>query len=315
MDKIILAGGSGFLGRELAQWYAERGREPVILSRAPAGRSAGRTIAWDAKTLGPWVGELEDAAMVINLAGRSVNCRYNESNRRQMMDSRIYSTRVLGEAIRACASPPRVWCNLSTATIYKHSYERSQDEKSGEIASHPEAKDEYSIQVAQAWEKEFQAWAVPGTRKVILRASMVFGSQHGGVYEVLRRLVRFGLGGRMGHGRQYVSWIEIEDFCRVMDWLESNPNADGIYNVCAPNPVPNKEMMSILRKVLGMPFGLPAARWMLEVGAFLLRTETELIVKSRRVVPERLLHEGFEFKYAQLEEAIRALEEKIREHA
>lgn len=302
-NKIILAGGSGFLGRTLAKWLAARGCDVVVLSRRSDDLPAAKTVAWDARSLGGWTAELDGAAALVNLAGRSVNCRYTARNRRQMMDSRVLSTRVLGEAIARCANPPGVWLNSSTATIYKHTYGPPHDE-SGVIEATPEAKDEFSIEVARAWEREFDAAEVPGTRKVTLRTAMVFGNEPGGVYEVLRRLARYGLGGKMGHGRQGVSWIHADDFCRAIEWLIDNRNASGIYNLCAPNPLTNAEMMATLRRAFGMPVGLPAPRPMLEVGAFLLRTETELIIKSRRVAPARLVAEGFSFNFPDLPSAV-----------
>jgi uncharacterized protein len=255
-----------------------------------------RTVAWDGETLGPWAKELEGAAAVINLAGRSVDCRYNLRNRRLIMDSRVNSTRVLGEAIANCKSPPPVWLNSSTATIYKHSLRRAMDEATGQIGATPEAKDAFSVDVASGWEGAFNEARVPGTRKVALRTAMVL-SDTGSVFRVLRQLVRFGLGGRMGSGSQYVSWIHELDFCRAIEWIMSNEDLTGPVNVTAPNPLPNAEMMRILRQVLGMPLGLAATAWMLEVGAFVMRTETELIIKSRRVVPGRLLASGFEFRF------------------
>ena len=306
--KIILAGGSGFLGRTLTKWFVTRGYETVVLSRQPLEREFARTVFWDARSLDAWAGELEGALALINLAGRSVNCRYHTRNLREMMDSRVLSTKVLGQAVLKCAAPPPVWLNSSTATIYKHTYGDPHSE-AGTTGATLEAKDTFSIEVAQAWEKEFERVKTPSTRKVILRTAMVFGNEPGGVYEVLRRLSRLGLGGKMGHGRQYVSWIQSVDFCRAIEWLIANPNWRGIYNVCVPNPIPNSQMMAVLRRVLGMPFGLPATRWMLEIGVFFLRTETELILKSRRVIPARLMKEGFAFLYPQMEAAIANLEQ------
>jgi uncharacterized protein (TIGR01777 family) len=240
-----------------------------------------------------------------------VNCRYNERNRRLILDSRVDSTRVLGEAILRCTKPPTVWLNSSTATIYKHLLERAMDER-GEIEATPEAKDAFSVEVAQAWERTFEAAQTPATRKVALRMAMVLGTQAGTVLDVLGRLVRSGLGGRMGTGRQYVSWIHEEDFCRAIEWLISQKDFCGVVNLAAPNPVPNRELMATLRSAYGKSFGLPAARWMLEVGAFFMRTETELIIKSRRVVPGRLLESGFDFRFPKLEEALTDLLPKMK---
>lgn len=305
--KIIIAGGSGFLGRTLAKWSSHLGREVIILSRHPETVVHGRGVHWDGKTLGDWVGEIDGALAVVNLSGRSVNCRYHARNRRLILDSRIDSTRALGEAIRESIDPPPVWLNSSTATIYRHTFAAPQGE-SGDIGPTPEARDAFSVQVAQAWEAAFNAAATPRTRKITLRTAMVFGREPGGVHEVLRRLARFGLGGPMAGGRQYVSWLHAHDFCRAIDWLISQENAEGIYNLSAPEPVTNAEMMRQLRKIAGMPLGLPAPRLFLEIGAFFLRTETELIIKSRRVAPRRLLNEGFTFHFPTLNQALTNLE-------
>jgi uncharacterized protein len=309
--RVILAGGSGFLGQLLTVALAGKGYEVVILTRFPhAENSAALNFLWDAKTSGPWVKELDGAAAVINLTGRSVNCRYNELNRRLILESRVLSTQVIGEAISQCAEPPPVWLNAGTATIYKHSFDREMDE-SGEIAADKDAKDEFSVEVAQAWEAALNQARTPVTRKIALRMSMVFGPKPGTVFRVLRRLARLGLGGSMGGGRQFVSWIHEEDFCRAVEWLLTHENLTGPFNLAAPNPVTNREMMATLRRVAGAPFGLPAARWMLEVGAFVLRTETELMIKSRRVVPGKLLASGFRFNFPTLEGAMVEIQKRI----
>ncbi len=303
--RIVIAGGAGFLGRILCPWLAGRGWEVVVLTRQPR-QDAGaiRAVPWDGRTIGDWATELDGAAGLINLAGRSVNCRYHARNRREIMDSRVRSTRVLGECIGKSAAPPPVWLNASTATIYKHTYDRPMDEATGQIGATPAAKDAFSIDVAKAWEQTFEQAATPRTRKVAMRTAMVFGIGPGGVFRVLRRLARFGLGGRMAGGRQFVSWIHQEDFCRAVQWLLGHDELSGPVNLAAPNPVTNREMMRQLRRACGMPFGLPAARWMLEVGTFFLRTETELVIKSRRVVPGRLVASGFEFRFPDIAGAL-----------
>ena len=292
------------MGRTLAAWFAPRGYEVIVLTRR--GRSDGlhaRCVEWDARSGGAWEAELEGAAAVVNLAGRSVDCRYTARNRRAMIDSRVDSTRILGAAIASCSAPPPVWLNSSTATIYEHNCGPPHGEQ-GRIAAHPEAKDAFSIEVARAWEAAFDEAVLPATRKVALRTAMVFGREPGGVYSVMRRLTRLGLGGSMAGGKQYVSWLHERDFCRAIEWLIGRSEATGVYNLCAPKPVTNREMMRLLRGSLGMPLGLPATRLMLEVGALFLRTETELIIKSRRVAPERLVSEGFEFDFPELGEAL-----------
>jgi len=310
--RIILAGGSGFLGGELAKHFAALGWEVVILTRAPKSRTDGvREIAWDTRTVGDWARELDGATVVVNLTGRSVDCRYNAKNRREIMFSRVDSTRAVGEAIARAANPPRVWLNSSTATVYKHTFGPPHDESSLEMDSATEAKDAFSVQVAQAWERTLNEAKTPRTRKVALRTSMVLGLGRNSVFPVLRRLTKFGLGGRQGSGKQFVSWIHEEDFCRAVEWLIVHDELMGPVNICAPNPLPNVEMMKTFREACGAPFGLPATEWMLEIGAFILRTETELIFKSRRVVPGKLLASGFEFRFGQFRDALMDLEKKF----
>jgi uncharacterized protein (TIGR01777 family) len=309
MKRIILAGGTGFLGETLAAHFQRAGYAIVILTRAPRpGWGDVRYVAWDARTQGAWANELEGATAVINLVGRSVNCRYHERNRREILESRVLSTQILGEVVSKCKIPPPVWLNASTATIYQHTYGPAWDE-SGQIGGTVEAKDEFSVEVATAWERALNQVQTPATRKVALRASMVLGTDKNSVFLVLRRLVRIGLGGKMADGRQFVSWIHQADFCRAVEWLITHDGLNGPINVCAPNPVTNTEMMKIFRAVCRRPFGLPATRWMLEVGAVFLRTETELILKSRRVTPRTLIESGFEFQFPFLREALKDLQE------
>jgi len=311
-QKIILAGGSGFLGSELVRHFSGLGWEVVILTRRPKPRpDAVREVAWDTKSLGDWARELEGATAIVNLTGRSVDCRYNAKNRREIMDSRVNSTRVVGEAIAQCKTPPRVWLNSSTATLYTHTFGKPHDESSQDMDSAVDAKDAFSVEVAQAWERTLDEAKTHQTRKVALRTSMVLGLGRNSVFPVLRRLTKFGLGGRQGSGNQFVSWIHVEDFCRAIEWIIAHEDLAGPINQCAPNPLPNREMMKIFRNVCGMPIGLPATEWMLEIGAFFLRTETELIFKSRRVVPGRLLASDFEFRFPTFREALVDLEKKI----
>jgi uncharacterized protein (TIGR01777 family) len=306
-SKVILAGGSGFLGQTLSKYLEARGFETVILTRFPdSGRPPGRLIRWDACTAGCWKEELEGATTVINLTGKSVNCRYNERNKKEILDSRLNSTRVLGEAIARCIHPPLVWLNASTATIYKHSLGDAWDEK-GEIGATVEANDAFSIEVAKAWEAAFEGARTPSTRKVAMRMAMVLGRGKNSVFPMLRRLTRLGLGGRMGSGQQFVSWIHEEDYCRAVEWLIGHDEIYGRVNVAAPNPVSNAEMMKSLREACEVPLGLPASNWMLELGAFFLRTETELIIKSRKVIPGRLLESGFRFQFPIMKAAFEAL--------
>jgi uncharacterized protein (TIGR01777 family) len=311
MKRIILPGGSGFLGQALAAYFLTDKWDVVILTRSPRPRSDGaREIQWDGCRLGVWRQELEGAAAVVNLTGKSVNCRYNARNRTEILESRVRSTQVLGKAISRCATAPAVWLNASTATVYKHTFGEPWDE-TGAMDAAAEAHDAFSVEVAKAWEAALEESAAPRTRKIAMRMSMVLGKHRNSVFPVLRRLARLGLGGRMGSGEQFVSWIHVADYCNAIEWMINHDELSGPVNVTAPNPVPNREMMRLLRKVCGVPFGLPAALWMLEVGAFFLRTETELIIKSRRVIPGRLLKSGFRFAFPTLEEAFKDLADNL----
>jgi uncharacterized protein (TIGR01777 family) len=306
--KLILAGGSGFLGQALAKHFHARGWEVVVLTRhARSGNTHGRQVIWDGETLGAWARELEGAAAVVNLAGRSVNCRYTAANRRIIMDSRVNPTRVLGQAIAQCTSPPRVWLNASSATIYRHTFAAPWDESGTDFTPTPEARDAFSVQVVREWEEALRAAPTPQTRKVALRTTMVLGHADNSVLPMLCRLAKFGLGGRMGSGKQYVSWIHERDLCRAIEWLVAHSEISGPVNLAAPHPLTNAEMMQLFRESVGMPLGLPASEWMLELGAFFLRTETELILKSRRVTPGKLLAGGFEFLFPTMREALRDL--------
>jgi uncharacterized protein len=297
--KIVIPGGSGQVGTVLARALHGDGHEVVILSRKPE-TGAGRVVAWDGRTVGAWTRELEGATAVINLAGRNVNCRYSAANRREILASRLDSTRVVGQAIARASCPPRIWLQACTATIYAHRYDAANDEATGLLGgAEPGAPGtwRFSIEVATAWERALDEASVPGTRKVALRSAMTLSPDRGGVFDVLLGLVRHGLGGRAGDGRQYISWIHERDFIRAVYWLIEHEGVAGAVNLAAPQPVPNAEFMRVLREEWGTRIGLPALGWMLEVGAFFMRTETELILKSRRVVPGRLLEGGFEFQF------------------
>jgi uncharacterized protein (TIGR01777 family) len=303
MKRLILAGGSGFLGQALVDHFLNAQWDVVILTRSPKKTgSAARQVAWDGRTIGPWQRELEGASAIINLSGRSVDCRYNAHHRKEILDSRVNSTRVLGEAIGRCAQPPQAWLNASTATLYRHTFDDPWDE-AGDIEAAAEAKDAFSVEVGTTWERTLEEAQTPRTRKIAMRMAMALGMGNNSVFPVLRRLVRSGLGGKMGSGRQFVSWIHEVDYCRAVEWLIQHNDIHGPVNLTAPNPLPNWEMMRTLRQVCRVPFGLPASNWMLEVGAFFLRTETELIIKSRRVIPLRLLDSGFHFQFPTIREA------------
>lgn len=309
--KIVIPGGSGQVGQVLARAFLRDGHDVVILTRRPALRVAGQPVLWDACTLGDWTVELEAADVVINLAGKSVNCRYTARNREEITRSRVDSTRVIGEAIAQTRRPPRLWLQAATATIYAHRYDAAHDEASGVLGGREENVPEtwrFSIDVAKAWERAFnEARPAPLTRKVLLRSALILSPDRGSVFDVLLGLVRRRLGGRMGDGRQYVSWIHDADFIRAIYWLNTHENLQGVVNLASPNPLPNAEFMRVLREAWGTKVGLPASRWMLEVATFFMRTETELILKSRRVVPGRLLQDGFEFKFSDWKDAARDL--------
>ncbi len=307
--KIVIPGGSGQIGTILASTFHGAGHEVVVLSRTPI-EAPWRSMTWDAETPGEWAKELEGSDVIINLAGRNVNCRYNQKNRRLIKESRVKSTMALGRAIHGLAHPPKVWLQASTATIYAHRYDSPNDEATGILGGNePDVPEtwRFSIDVATSWEESLSRFGTPATRKVLLRSAMTMSPDRGGVFDVLLRLVRFGLGGTAGDGRQYVSWIHDQDFIRAVFWLIENDKIDGPVNLSAPNPLPNREFMRVLRQSWGIPFGLPATAWMLEMGAVLIRTETELILKSRRVVPGRLLESGFTFQFPTWAEASRDL--------
>ena len=313
--RVVIPGGTGHLGTILARALERDRHEVVVLSRAPR-TAPWKTVLWDGETPGDWVSVLDGADVVINLAGRSVNCRYGPGNRAAIMESRVKSTRVLGEAIGGAESPPRVWLQASTATIYAHRYDAPNDEATGTLGgSEPGAPEtwRFSIDVATSWEQALDEAPVPQTRKVKLRTAILMSPEDGGPFNLLLRLVRLGLGGRAGDGRQYVSWIHYEDFVRAVLWLIDHEEMEGAVNVAAPAPLPNADFMRALRQAWGRPLGLPASRWMLEAAALFLRTETELILKSRRVVPERLLREGFSFRFPAWPEAARDLCRRWRE--
>lgn len=306
--KIVLPGGSGQVGQILARRFLARGDEVVVLSRD--ARSVGRVVAWDGKTLGPWAAEIDGADVVVNLAGRTVNCRYTDENLRQMMSSRVDSTRVVGEAIAKAARPPRTWLQMSTATIYAHRLDAPNDEATGVLGGNEPGVPSYwafSVDIAKQWETTLAAADTPRTRKVALRSAMVMSPDREGIFDVMSSLVRRGLGGSAAGGGQYVSWIHDHDFARGIDLLIAREEIVGPVNLAAPGPLPYADFMRAMRQAWGVRVGLPATKWMLEVGAFFMRTDTELVLKSRRVVPGRLLEAGFTFEHPEWPEAVRDL--------
>ncbi|MEM9674012.1 MAG: TIGR01777 family oxidoreductase [Bacteroidota bacterium] len=307
MKKIIIAGGSGFLGSYLTQYYRDKEWQVYILSRQyQEDRDGVYNIYWDGKHLGDWTKVMEGADVLINLSGKSVDCRYTKRNQQLIYSSRLDSTHAQGKAVQQSQNPPKVWINAASATIYRHALDRPMDEVSGEYGTG------FSVDVCRKWERVFSEIETPATRKIVLRTGIVLG-KNGGALQPLLNLVRVGLGGKQGKGNQYFSWLHELDFARIIDFLINREDTSGVFNAVAPHPISNQQFMKTLRMTCGIPFGLPMPTWILKIGAFLIRTETELILKSRRVIPTRLLDHGFSFAFPNSENA---LEEIItrREH-
>jgi uncharacterized protein (TIGR01777 family) len=302
-DKIVLAGGTGFLGKALAQCFAEKEYEVVVLGRSnelPADFPQARLVTWDARTIGSWMKELEGAKALVNLCGRSVDCRYSETNRRLILDSRVKATRVLGDAVSRATIPPRVWLNAGTATIY--------EDRRVELPPHDENSDDlghgFSVEVAKAWEEAFLETQVHNVRKVAMRISIVLGKS-GGAFPVMRRFAQLGLGGRQGPGSQWMSWLHLDDWVGIVDWLVSRDGVSGVVNLAAPNPVSNAVFMSQMRSAFApLGIGFPAPTFAVRFGAVFLRTAPELVLKSRKVVSRVLRDEGYVFRFPTLEDAI-----------
>jgi len=297
--KIVLAGGNGYLGTVLANYYKDKAEEIVILSRHEKQTEGNiRTVTWDGKTAGKWTAELVNADMLVNLCGKNVNCRYTEKNKAEIFASRLLPTEILGQVIRDLYEPPKLWINLASATIYRHAEDRPQDEENGEIGTG------FSVDVCNAWEAAFDKYQTPKTRKVALRMGIVLGRSDS-VFPRLLNLVKMGMGGMQGNGEQYVSWVHELDAARSTEWLMDHPELTGVFNCTAPVPVKNAELMHIIRKTYGMPIGLPAPKWLLEIGSVVIGTETELILKSRWVLPKRLANSGFKFEFETADTAIK----------
>ncbi|MDB5257419.1 MAG: hypothetical protein JWM14_2114 [Chitinophagaceae bacterium] len=286
--KVVLAGGTGFIGNYLSAYYKSQGYIVQLISRQPTD------ISWqDQPSI---VNALEGAELLINLAGKSVDCRYNEKNKAEILSSRIETTKALGEALLKCNHPPELWINSSTATIYRHAEDRPMTESNGEIGTG------FSVGIATQWEKSFFDFKLSSTRQVALRIAIVLGND-GGAFSPLKRLVRFGLGGKQGKGNQMFSWIHMEDLKNIILFIQSHKDMSGVYNCSAPNPVDNITFMKKLRQAMDIPFGLPSPKWLLTIGAVLIKTETELILKSRWVLPEKLLQKGYTFSFPTLDKA------------
>jgi len=293
MKTIIIVGGSGFLGQTLEHYFSEEGYLVKILTRTKTKKNH---IHWDAKNIGKWAEQFNNTDIIINLSGKSVNCRYTIDNKKLIHDSRIDTTNLIGLAINLCENPPKVWVNSSTATIYKHSFIKEMSEENGEIG------DDFSMNIAKSWENTFNNIKTPKTRKIIIRTAIVLGKK-GGALIPLKRLVKFGLGGKQGKGNQKISWIHEVDFARAVFFLVSS-NLKGVFNLCVPNPINNRIFMNTLRKVLKIPFGISHPKILLNFWAKIIGTETELILKSRNVIPQRLLNNKFSFKHSILESAL-----------
>jgi uncharacterized protein (TIGR01777 family) len=305
--KFVVPGGTGQVGGILRRELSQVGHDVVVLSRG--GTEAG-VVRWDGRTVGDWAREIDGADVVLNLAGRSVNCRYTKANLAEMMDSRVDSTRAVGLAIERASRPPTVWLQMSTATIYAHRFDAPNDEATGIIGgSEPDVPGYwgFSIDIAKAWERAQEEANTPRTRKVALRTAMVLSPDEGGVLDVLLGLTRLGIGGSIAGGQQYMSWIHERDFVRAVEFLAGRMDVTGPVNVASPGPLPQREFMKVLRDAAGVRIGLPATKWMVTLGAVFMRTDTELVLKSRRVVPKRLLDAGFEFEFPEWPGAAREI--------
>lgn len=298
-QKIVLAGGNGYLGTVLAKHFKPLVDEVIILARkaAPADGNI-RTIVWDGKTEGDWVEQLNGADLLVNLCGKNVNCRYTEKNKQEIFDSRLIPTALLNKVVARMENPPKVWINSSSATIYRHAEDHPQDELTGEIG------EGFSVAVCKAWERKFFQVDTQNTRKIALRIGIVLGKESA-VFPPLHNLVKFGLGGKQGNGKQYVNWVYEQDVAEIVEWLLHHPEANGAINCVAPNAVTNKVLMDTIRQACHMPIGLPAPKWLLTLGAAFIGTETELILKSRWVYPKRLLDMGYQFQVTNIEDATR----------
>jgi uncharacterized protein len=310
--KVVIPGGTGQVGTALGRVLRSDGHQVVVLTRQPAEEGQ---VCWDGERLGSWAREVDGCDVVINLAGRSVSCRYTKENLTAMMRSRVRSARVVGQAIAAAGRPPRAWLQMSTATIYAHTHGTANDDVTGVIGGFEEGVPGYwafSVDIAQAWERELDEAKVPATRKVALRAAMVMTPDRGGVFDVLSRMARLGLGGPVAGGGQYVSWIHEDDFTAAVRFIIDQDILTGPVNLASPGPVRQRDLMRELRAAWGVPVGLPATRWMAELGALAIRTDTELLLKSRRVVPGLLTAAGFEFRHGTWPEAARDLVQRAR---
>ncbi len=300
MKKIVIAAGTGFLGQVLVHHFTQKRFEIVVLTRGKSKiKNTVRYIHWDAKTITGWETELENTDVLINLAGKSVDCRYTEKNKSAIMASRVDSTVILNKAVLQCTNPPKHWLNSSTATIYRHSVDKQMDEVSGEIGF------DFSMNVAKMWEKAFFQAETPLTKKTALRTAIVLGKK-GGAFVPLKRLAYMGFGGRQGSGNQFISWIHEKDFARALAFI-IDKEMEGVVNVVSPEPIRNNDFMKALRTAKNIPFGIPIGTLLLKLGAKIIGTETELVLKSRNVIPKHLQENGFKFIYGDVEKALSKL--------
>jgi uncharacterized protein (TIGR01777 family) len=286
--KVVIAGGTGFIGSYLAERFAEKGYSVQIISRSK------KHLNWDETE--KVIEAISGAELLLNFTGKSVDCRYNYKNKWKILTSRTESTLLLHKLVAACPIPPKIWFNSSTATIYRHSEDRPMTENEGEIGSG------FSVHVAESWENAFFSKELAHTKQIALRIAIVLGK--GGALVPLKALTKFGFGGKQGAGNQMVSWIHIEDLYESIYFLQHLENPAKIYNCSAPNPVRNDLFMREIRTSMHVPLGIPLSKRLLEFGAFFIRTEPEMILKSRWVLPERLVEAGFEFKHKEISEAL-----------
>lgn len=300
MKKLIIAAGTGFLGQSLVSHFKNKFDEIVILTRGESKTLDGiKYVNWNAKTFSGWEAELENAAVLINLAGKSVDCRYTKENKKEILLSRIESTKILNKAVLKCTNPPKHWLNSSTSTIYRFSLDKEMDEVNGEIGN------DFSMNVAQSWEKSFFKTKTSKTLKTALRTSIVL-EKNGGAFIPLKMLTKLGFGGKQGRGNQFVSWIHEKDFARAIDFIIEK-EMTGVINVVSPKPIVNSHFMSSLQKAVGVPFGIPLSEPLLKLGSIFIRTQSELVLKSRNVIPKRLQENGFQFEFDTLEKALKSL--------
>lgn len=308
MKKIVLFAANGFIGESIIEYTKvyQKDYQIVAVSRKPMTKlpEGYKNVNWDGKTMGHWANELEGADLVINLAGKSVNCRYTKKNKAAIFASRLDSTRIIGEAIQDCIEKPTCWINVASATIYEHTLEHPNTEENGIIGKG------FSVNVCKAWEKEFFAFKDIPTKQILLRSTIVLGKS-GGVYPVLKKLARLGLGGKMGPGSQLISWIHIHDFCRALFFVEEKGQTGSIYNFGSPNPVKNNTFQKELRDSLGISYFINQPVWMLKLGAVLIGTETELILKSRYILPKNLIHKDFQFEFPTIQSCLNQLKTDI----